>query len=388
MTTLSLLPLYVSAGFVFGLPIACNMAPDVKRPLPAAASAQEVTATNLDFDIADTAEDPAYATAGEALTAGTAAVVVGQTAPFAVMKTIDGETIDLANVYGKKPVYIKFWATWCVPCRQQMPAFEKAFESFGDKVQFIALNIGLSDDEASVRALGKKYDLKMPIVMDDGHFASLFHLSVTPQHVLIGRDSRFAYVGHAQGANLAAALEKVNDANAGSLAVRVPAQATTPVRPLRIGDKVPSVFATTTAGTTIELGGSRPGVIRVVHFFSSWCEWYLEKTRPGTSKACARTREQIQQIAGRDADVEWIGIAGGPWATGQDLEDYKEQHSISIPLALDTSGALFRMFGIRDMPTVIVIDASGIVANVFTAGDGNFAAAIDALHAKGTTVTK
>ncbi len=51
------------------------------------------------------------------------APLIGKYAPSITLKTIDGKSIDLAEFYGKKPVYLKFWATWCVPCRQQMPHF-------------------------------------------------------------------------------------------------------------------------------------------------------------------------------------------------------------------------------------------------------------------------
>ncbi|MGB6355099.1 MAG: redoxin domain-containing protein, partial [Steroidobacteraceae bacterium] len=53
--------------------------------------------------------------------------LIGTPAPRLVLKTIDGETIDLGSLYGKKAVYLKFWATWCVPCRQQMPHFQHAY---------------------------------------------------------------------------------------------------------------------------------------------------------------------------------------------------------------------------------------------------------------------
>ncbi len=190
---------------------ACHATPPSKRPADKGNAVAASTPGTIvdDIDVHDTVEDPAYVVAGEQLAQDVAATVVGQTAPTAVMTTIDGETIDLGSIYGTKPVYIKFWATWCVPCRQQMPAFEKFFETHGDKIQVIALNIGLSDDEASVRALRDKYGLKMPIVMGDGSFAGLFHLSVTPQHMLIGKDARFAYVGHAEGPQLAEAITNV-----------------------------------------------------------------------------------------------------------------------------------------------------------------------------------
>jgi peroxiredoxin len=346
--------------------IACKSAPPPGMLAGAHSATPTMTQTNFDgIDIKDTAEDPAYVAAGEAIIADNTSNIVGQPAPLATMTTIDGNTIDLADIYGKKPVYIKFWATWCVPCRQQMPGFETMFERFGGKIQVIAINIGLSDDEASVRAMREKYGLKMPIVMDDGRLASLFQLSVTPQHVLIGKDARFSFVGHAEDKRLNDALDDV-----------IAAKDTAPTAPatehsssvLRIGDTVQEMTANSIAGTPVKLGGVRPGRIQVVHFFSSWCEWYLEKTRPGTSKACARRRVEIEKIAGKASNVDWLGIAGGPWATTQDLLDYQKLHGVTIPLALDKSGILFRAFGIRSIPTIVLI-ANGRVVQVISERD-------------------
>lgn len=134
---------------------------------------------------------------------------IGLSAPAFMLKTIDGQTIDLAKLYGAKPVYLKFWATWCIPCRAQMPGFERTFETLGDRIQVISVNAGLDDDVASVRAFRETFGLKMPMVIDDGRLAAALDLQVTPQHVLIGRDARIAYVGHLDGDRLAGAIQKV-----------------------------------------------------------------------------------------------------------------------------------------------------------------------------------
>jgi peroxiredoxin len=360
--------------------VACKVASQTATLAPAKDTGALATATKLDnIDLNDNVEDPTYVSAGEAIAKQTADNVLGQPAPLATMTTIDGETIDLGKTYGHKPVYIKFWATWCVPCRQQMPGFEHLFETVGDKIQVIALNIGLSDDHASVRAFREKYGLKMPIVMDDGHFASLFHLSVTPQHVIIGKDIRFAFVGHAENQGLANAVAAViADTSTAS-----PATAITPTTSakLRVGDSV-DLTATTSAGAKLHIGGARPGKLQAVVFFSSWCEWYLEKTRPLTSQACANTRQQIESLATLDANVDWIGIAGGPWATEQDLSDYQKNNHVTMPLALDKNGELFRTFGVRDIPMVVLVDSSGKVATIMAPGAKDIAATIRKLTSK------
>src|SRR5882724_11220950 len=132
--------------------------------------------------------------------------ILGAPAPRLLLETIDGDAIDLGSLYGKKAIYLKFWATWCVPCREQMPHFERTFESAGPDLAVIAINAGFNDTLADVQAYRSKLGIKMPIVIDDGELAEAFNLRVTPQHIIIGRDGRIQYVGHLANERLDAAL--------------------------------------------------------------------------------------------------------------------------------------------------------------------------------------
>ncbi|MCO6400094.1 MAG: redoxin domain-containing protein [Verrucomicrobia bacterium] len=365
------------AGLALGLAISPPIAQgQIQADRDKATRARVQTATNLDgIDLTDTTEDPAYAEAGEALAKDASIGVVGTAAPTARVTTIDDDSIDLSLLYGHKPVYLKFWATWCTPCRQQMPSFEKVYKTLGDKMQVVAVNIGLSDDEASVRAFRDKFGLTMPIVIDDGSLAKLFHVNVTPQHVLIGKDARFRYFGHADNKELEDALHKAVEES----------DPTTPATPaaveiesaVREGDVVPNLFVTLLTGETASLK-AKPGRILAVQLFSSWCEWYLETSRPETSKACTRARETIESLKDSLPEVDWIGIAGGPWATQQDLADYQKNYHVTIPLALDEKDTLFRTFGIRDIPTIALIDDSQRLVRLIGPTETDLTAAIQA----------
>ena len=161
-------------------------------------------------------------------------LILGTPAPRLILKTIDGDTIDLGALYGKKAVYLKFWATWCVPCRQQMPHFEHAYENAGPDMAVIAIDVGFNDSVEAIRDYRKKLGITMPIVFDDGHLGLAFHVRVTPTHIVIGRDGRIAYVGHLADHELDAALVA---ARAGSpaegMAAGTPAPAGAPERAIR-----------------------------------------------------------------------------------------------------------------------------------------------------------
>ena len=282
--------------------------------------------------------------------------LIGTSAPALVLKTIDGQTIDLRKLYGKKAVYLKFWATWCVPCRQQMPHFESTYEHAGSDLAVIAINAGFNDSVEDVKVYRKAVGLKMPIVIDDGRLADALHLRVTPQHIVIGRDGKITYIGHLVDERLEAALTAAR-ARPGDMAVAAkPAVALTDA--LDIGARVPGISLTALDGSTLTLAdpaGSRPTVI---FFLSPWCESYLEKSRPERSAACKRAREQSARLS-HDATVRWIGVASGLWSTAADLGGYRDQHQLAMPLALDESGAVFRNFGVRDVPVFILVNSKG-----------------------------
>jgi len=295
---------------------------------------------------------PARAETGQDFAAEAGGRLVGQMAPAVRLGTIDGKTIDLAALRGHKAVYLKFWATWCVPCREQMPHFENAYRHAGADLEVVAINIGFDDTLEQIREYRRKLGITMPIVRDDdGRLGELFGLRVTPQHVIIDRAGRIAYVGHLADARLDAALAQARQGIAAApaktrLAVETSAQS--------------AAKAKTLDGGQIALADPDGRRRTVLAFLSPWCESYFEKSRPKSSAQCKAVREQLVAHGG-DASVRWIGIAAGLWASAQDLRDYRDEHAVKVPLVLDGDGALFRRYGVRQLPAVIVLDANGRV---------------------------
>jgi len=322
---------------------------------------------------------PAGGAAGSSVTAGAGTHEIGALAPVMTLRTIDGDVIDLAKLYGGKPVYLKFWATWCVPCREQLPGFKRIYDALGDRMNVIAVNIGLNDDAADVRAFREQWGLRMPIVIDDGRLAAALDLQVTVQHVVIGRDARLVYVDHRDGAPLDEALRKVlaEPGPSGQAAGRALVTGPPAFRP---GDLV-GLETTTIDGARVALGRGRDGRPRGVVFFSTWFESYLATSRPEVSAACRRVREEVERLVAA-GDVDWLGIAGGPWQSVEDLTEYRSTTNTKLPLALDADGALFRAFGVHDLPAIALLDPAGHLVRLLGPNDRDLTDAVRALHAR------
>lgn len=309
-------------------------------------------------------------TSGQQLAERAGLALLGAPAPRLVVTTIDGQTIDLGKLYGRQAVYLKFWATWCVPCREQMPHFEHAYETAGPDLAVIAVNVGFNDTADDVREYRKKLGITMPIVLDDGRLAAAFHLRVTPQHIVIGRDGRIEYIGHLADGRLDQALVAARSASGRSAA----SQPAAIVR-YAVGDRVPARSAPTIDGSAFDLRERAAPRRTVLVFLSPWCESYLATTRPQVSSNCRRMREQVTAMQG-ERDTRWLGIASGLWATGEDLADYRTKYGVGIPLALDETGALFRAFAVNQVPAALIVDRDGRILRRVDAADMDTSSAL------------
>lgn len=80
----------------------------------------------------------------------------------------NGNTIKLSDFKGKKPVVVNIWASWCGPCKEEMPYFEEAMKKYGDDVEILMVNLTDGERETKEKALNylKENNLDMKIVFD------------------------------------------------------------------------------------------------------------------------------------------------------------------------------------------------------------------------------
>lgn len=90
-------------------------------------------------------------------------------APDITVTNGSGESVSLSDYIGK-PVIINFWATWCGPCKSELPAFDEAYQTYGGDVHFLMVNLADSPKEsvANVTAFLTDNGYTFPVLFDTG----------------------------------------------------------------------------------------------------------------------------------------------------------------------------------------------------------------------------
>ena len=116
-------------------------------------------------------------------------------APDFQLKARDGTQISLAELKGQV-VMINFWATWCGPCRQEMPHLEALYQRY-NSLGFTLLGVNVEDDPKGAEAWLSETPVNFPILFDsDNRVTKLYDVVAMPSTVLVDRSGNVRYLHH------------------------------------------------------------------------------------------------------------------------------------------------------------------------------------------------
>lgn len=261
------------------------------------------------------------------------------------LKSFPSSTVvSLGSLPQEKPLYVKFWASWCQPCMQQMPHFQELYQRYHDKINFVAVNIDINERAEKVQAVIARFGLTMPIWFDvNGQLASTLGLVGTPMSVLQNSLGDIVYTTHES--------DQVLDGF---------------VKRLAEGQQLP--VASIDVLNSTELSQLIAPYLQGNHylfFTATWCDWYLAESRPEMAANCAAAQRELNQLSSKFTKASWIGIVNHLWTDAKALEEFTQKYGTTIPFHIDDHGALFQHFNVRDLPQLIKIE-NGIITERIT----------------------
>lgn len=117
----------------------------------------------------------------------------GQVAPDFTLSTLSGESITLSDLKGKK-VVLNFWATWCPPCKDEMPHFQKYYGKYAkeDNVEIVAVNLTYArETKERIQQFLDSFDVTFPVpLMEDEEVGKPYKIITIPSTFFIDTDGR------------------------------------------------------------------------------------------------------------------------------------------------------------------------------------------------------
>ncbi|MGH2698820.1 MAG: TlpA family protein disulfide reductase [Actinomycetota bacterium] len=122
---------------------------------------------------------------------------VGETAPDFDLPTLSGDTLSSEDLKGH-PVVVNFWASWCLPCREEAPLLERTWRQYREE-GVIFLGVNIKDAESDAKAFVDEFDITYPMVRDlDQELTRAFGVRGLPETFFVDHEWRF--VGTESGA--------------------------------------------------------------------------------------------------------------------------------------------------------------------------------------------
>ena len=136
-------------------------------------------------------------------------IEVGVKAPGATVETLAGVPAELSSVFGKGPVVIEFWATWCPNCKELEPALLAAQKKYAGKVTFVGVAVSVNQSPRAVQAYAERHALQMTHFFDRrGQAVGAYDVPATSFVVVVNKAGIVVYTGLGGRQDLDAAIRK------------------------------------------------------------------------------------------------------------------------------------------------------------------------------------
>ncbi|WP_077324848.1 TlpA family protein disulfide reductase [Virgibacillus siamensis] len=169
------------------------------------------TTTDYESETETASSNEQGESAGKVAETGVIGIDVGDTAPDFQLETLSGKKVKLSDYRGG-PVMLNFWASWCPPCRAEMPDMEKLHQN--KDVTILAVNLTESESgKGNVKEFVNKYNLTFPILLDEEvRVAAMYQIRPIPTTFFIDSEGVIQYTafGAMNYELMVQELEKIN----------------------------------------------------------------------------------------------------------------------------------------------------------------------------------
>jgi thiol-disulfide isomerase/thioredoxin len=134
---------------------------------------------------------------------------IGSAAPAAAVQDLDGHPADLAQLVGKRPVLLEFWATWCPVCAALMPKIQAAYARYRAEVDFVEVAVAVNENPAAVRRHVEAHHYPFRFLWDaTGAAVRAYQAPTTSYVVVVNAEGRVVYTGTGSDQDIEAAIRR------------------------------------------------------------------------------------------------------------------------------------------------------------------------------------
>lgn len=104
---------------------------------------------------------------------------------------LNGEPVSLSDAKGKITI-VNFWATWCPPCREEMPHMQSFYEKNHEEVEMLAVNVtNMDDGRPAIEKFVQEHELTFPILLDEsGEVGFMYEVMSLPTSYILDEEGR------------------------------------------------------------------------------------------------------------------------------------------------------------------------------------------------------